>query len=146
MTTNNNNASPTQQQHDHRTTTTTPQQQINQNNNPTTNQQQHDTTINNEMTTNNNTTVTTTQEHNTDWLAGSLPTLLVDRRSACGGGQLGRRACGWGRACRCLQSGGGYGHNQLYYGCAHRPILQSAGGWSGGREAREDYGTHLFGC
>ena len=37
-------------------------------------------------------------------------------------------------------------HNQLYYGCAHRPILQSVGGWSGGREAREDYGTRSFGC
>ena len=41
---------------------------------------------------------------------------------------------------------GGYGQNQLYYGCAHRPILQSAGGWSGGREARKDYETRSFGC
>ena len=52
--------------------------------------------------------------------------LVSSRSSVCHAGwQLDRRACGWWRACRYLLSGGGYGHNQLYYGCAHRPILQS---------------------
>ena len=41
---------------------------------------------------------------------------------------------------------GGNGQYQLYYGYTHRPILQSAGGWSGGREARKIYGTRSFGC
>ena len=66
------------------------------------------------------------------WLASSPPTSLVDRRPA--------RGCG--RTIGCVpsiyRSGGGYGQNQLYYGCAHRPILQSAIGGPptrvGGRE------------
>ena len=71
-------------------------------------------------------------------MARQLTTYVAGRSSVCHAGwQLDRRACGWWRACRYLLSGGGYGHNQLYYGCAHRPILQSAiggpptrvGGW-----------------
>ena len=71
-------------------------------------------------------------------MAPKLTTYVASRSSDCqGGGPRNRRVCGWWRACRYLLSGGSYGHNQLYYGCAHRPVLQSGRmEWRAGRSRR----------
>ena len=73
-------------------------------------------------------------------MARKLTTYNASRSSVCpwgGGGSSVDVHVGGGMRVGVQKSGGRYGHNQLYYGCAHRPILQSAiggpptqaGGW-----------------
>ena len=81
------------------------------------------------------------------WLANSPPTFLVDCRSA--GGVATRLTCVWVGACVCryLWLGVVAGMGKTNF-TKVVPTVQSSrvGGWSGGREAREDYGTCSFGC